>query len=406
MQIPKYGVCDSRARRIAASLPSIPRAPKPPGMIIASAVASRSGGVLRVQPLGVDIIDFDFDRGVNARVLQRLGQRFVRIRQIDILPDHRDFRSLRPLLRARANRPPLRQIRRRRFDLQALANGGGESAFAVFDRQRIQIFHIGRGENALFAQVAKKRDFAPMLGRQYARHAAKQKIRLHADLAQRLDRMLRRLGFGLARRADKRQQRHVHKAQIRPRQFEPHLPRRLQKRQRFNVAHGAADFDDDDLVVGRKRAADETFNLVRDMRNHLHRAAHIIALPLFADHRFVNLPGREVVFARHLARDKPLVMPQIQIGFRAVGGHEDLAVLIRIHRPRIDIDIRVEFEEIDFDPARLQRRAQRSRRDSLAERRDDSAGDNHELRRRRHCGIIANYSPAVARARNLNPRRV
>ena len=44
-------------------------------------------------------------------------------------------------------------------------------------------------------------------------------------------------------------------------------------------------------------------------------------------------------------------MSQIQIGFRAVFGDEDFAMLIGAHRPRIDIDIRVELNHVDFEPA-------------------------------------------------------
>jgi len=35
---------------------------------------------------------------------------------------------------------------------------------------------------------------------------------------------------------------------------------------------------------------------------------------------------------------------KIQVGFRAVVGDEYLAVLERAHRPRIDVDIRIELD--------------------------------------------------------------
>jgi hypothetical protein len=38
-----------------------------------------------------------------------------------------------------------------------------------------------------------------------------------------------------------------------------------------------------------------------------------------------------------------LVVAEIEIGLRAVVGHEDLAVLIRAHRARIDVEIGVEL---------------------------------------------------------------
>ena len=38
-----------------------------------------------------------------------------------------------------------------------------------------------------------------------------------------------------------------------------------------------------------------------------------------------------------------LVVAEIEIGFRAVVGDEDLAVLVRAHRARIDVQIGIEF---------------------------------------------------------------
>ena len=40
---------------------------------------------------------------------------------------------------------------------------------------------------------------------------------------------------------------------------------------------------------------------------------------------------------------EPLVMPQVQVGLRAVVRDVDLAVLVRAHGPRVDVDVRVEF---------------------------------------------------------------
>jgi len=43
-------------------------------------------------------------------------------------------------------------------------------------------------------------------------------------------------------------------------------------------------------------------------------------------------------------------MPQIEIGFGAVIRYIDLAVLKRVHRPRINVNIGIEFDETDFQP--------------------------------------------------------
>lgn len=59
-------------------------------------------------------------------------------------------------------------------------------------------------------------------------------------------------------------------------------------------------------------------------------------------------------------------MTEIQIGFRAVIGDEDFAMLIRAHGARVDIDVRVEFLNGDFVASVLQQSAQGCSGDAFA----------------------------------------
>jgi len=131
----------------------------------------------------------------------------------------------------------------------------------------------------------------------------------------------------------------------------------FQERQGLDVAHRTADFDDGD-VEALCAAMDVFLDLVGDMRNHLDRLAQVFAAPLLADHRFVDLAGGEVVDLLHLGRDEALVVAQVQVGFGAVIGDEHFAVLERAHRTRVHVDVRVEFEQGDFEAARLQDRSE------------------------------------------------
>ena len=76
-------------------------------------------------------------------------------------------------------------------------------------------------------------------------------------------------------------------------------------------------------------APDELLDLVGDVRDHLHRAAEVIAAALLADHALVDLAGREIVALAHLGLDEALVVAEIEVGLGAVLGHEDFAVLER-----------------------------------------------------------------------------
>ncbi len=49
-------------------------------------------------------------------------------------------------------------------------------------------------------------------------------------------------------------------------------------------------------------------------------------------------------------------------------------MLIRVHRARIDVEVGVELLERDFEPAILEQRAERGRRQALAERTHHATG--------------------------------
>ena len=60
-------------------------------------------------------------------------------------------------------------------------------------------------------------------------------------------------------------------------------------------------------------------------------------------------------------------MSQVQVGFGAVVGHKDLAMLERRHGSRIDVEIRVKLHQVDLQAATLQQAADGSRCQSLAQ---------------------------------------
>ncbi len=142
----------------------------------------------------------------------------------------------------------------------------------------------------------------------------------------------------------------MNKAGIVATQLDAHLADRFEERQRFDIPHRAADLNDGDCHAVRS-LLDETLNLVGNMRDHLHRAAKIIAAPLFFNHAFVNLAGGEIVALAHLGVDESLIVAEIQIGFCAILGDKHFPMLERAHGARVHVDVRVKLEEGDFDAA-------------------------------------------------------
>ncbi len=82
---------------------------------------------------------------------------------------------------------------------------------------------------------------------------------------------------------------------------------------------------------------------------------------------------------REVLVDEALVVADVEVGLGAVLGDEDLAVLERAHRSRVDVQVRVELLRADGEAARLQQAPERRRDDPLAERGDDATRDEHVL---------------------------
>jgi hypothetical protein len=119
----------------------------------------------------------------------------------------------------------------------------------------------------------------------------------------------------------------------------------FQKRQALDIADRAADFGYHKVsVLLAPHAADMLLDFVGDVRDDLHGRAQVVAPTLFVDHRLVDAPCGEVGVARAVHIQKPLVVPQVQVGLRAVVGDEHLAVLVGVHRARVDIDIGIHLE--------------------------------------------------------------
>ena len=158
------------------------------------------------------------------------------------------------------------------------------------------------------------------------------------------------------------------------RQIVAELADRLEERQALDVADRAADFDQHevDAVVALE---DEVLDRVGDVRDHLHRRAEIVAAPLLGDQLLIDAPGGDVVLLVGAAAGEAFVMAEVEVGLGAVVGDEHFAVLGRAHRARVDIEIGIELAQADGIAARLQKRAQSRRSQTLAKRGNHAAGD-------------------------------
>jgi len=258
---------------------------------------------------------------------------------------------------------PHGQVRRRGVgDAEMGQHLGVQPLAMIVQRHGVDVVRIHRLDHAGRTHIAEQADLPLFLGRDRELAAAQQDVGLDADGAQLLDRMLRRLGLHLASGLDEGQQGQVHEARLAARQVLAQLADRLEEGQALDVADRAADLDQHEVhilaVVGQGARQAELFDLVGDMRDHLHRGAQIVPAPLLLEDGRIDPPGGDVVRLRRRDAGEPLVVAQVEVGLGPVVGDEDLAVLIRAHRARIDIQIGVKLAQTHLVAARLQKRAE------------------------------------------------
>ena len=170
---------------------------------------------------------------------------------------------------------------------------------------------------------------------------------------------------GAAGGADVRHQREVHVNGVLAAHVLPELADGFEERQALDVAHGAADLDQHDIDVA-PGLPDTVLDFVGNVGDHLYRAAQVIAAAFLLDDRHVDLAGGPVAVAGRGHAGEPLVVAQVEVGLGPIVGDVDLAVLVRAHRPGIDVDVRVELLQRDLVAVALEQRADRGGGQALA----------------------------------------
>ncbi len=170
-----------------------------------------------------------------------------------------------------------------------------------------------------------------------------------------------------------------------------HLADCFEERRAFNIANGAPDLANHDIdVVVITEFAHPGLDFVRDVGDHLNRRTEIVPPPLLANHRLVDRTRREVGVTPQRHTNESLVVAEVKIGFPAVIGNKHFAVLKRVHRARIDIDVRVELLDDNAQSTALEDSTERGPGNSLTEARCDPACDEDVLGQRTyfHLGLL------------------
>ena len=330
--------------------------------------------------LGVDPAHAHGAAVVQPGVLQRLVHREVRVLELHVLADERDLDELAPLVDALHQVAPLGEVDGRRVEPELLADEAVEPFLLQHAGNEIDVADVGARDDCAGIDVGEERDLVANVARELLVRAADDHVGMDTDAAQLVDRVLRRLRLQLAGRLDERHERDVDVHHVLGADLAAELAQRLEERQGLDVADGAADLGDDD--VGRRRlgcAADARLDLVRDVRDHLHRRAEEVALALLPQHGLPDGACAVRRVPREVLVDEALVVADVEVGLGAVLGDEDLAVLERAHRARVDVQVGIELLELHLQPARFEQSPERCGDDSLPECGDNSPGDEDVL---------------------------
>ena len=223
----------------------------------------------------------------------------------------------------------------------------------------------GSDDGALF-DVAEGGDFLLHFAGQGAVGAAEEDVGLDADGEQFFDGVLRGLGFELLRGGDAGDEREVDEDGVFAAEFLAHLADGFKEGERLDVADGAADFDDGDVCAVGRDLAHGVLDFVGDVGDDLDGFAEVVAAALFEDDLLVDAAGGEVVVAGERRVGEALVVAEVEVGFRAVVGDKDLAVLEGRHGSGIDVEVGVELHHVDAEAAALKQAADGGCRETLA----------------------------------------
>ncbi len=148
----------------------------------------------------------------------------------------------------------------------------------------------------------------------------------------------------------------------------------------FEVAHGAADFDEDDVGVGfGGQLAEAELNFAGDVGNELHVAAEISALALFLQYGGEDLPVGGEIGGGEILVEEAFVGAQVHVGFHAVVEDEDFAVAVGVEGTAVDVVIAFHLDGGDAQALVLQELGQGGGEYPFAKAAHDGADDDDEF---------------------------
>ena len=304
--------------------------------------------------------------------------------QVDVLANKSNFEAVLRGVHALQKYLPFLPVDVPEGQSKALDEVGIKSLAMQRQRHVVDGGYVSALDDGVAVDVAHERNLRLDPFGQRTIGAQHQSIRRDANRPQCTDGVLRRLRFEFTGSRQERNERHVDKSDVRASEVVAHLASRLEERLRFDVADGTADFSDDNVrtipvLIRLSLTTHHILDLIRDMRNNLNGIAQILTTTFLGDNRGVHLARRRICSARQVHIQEAFVVADIEVGFRAVFSHENFAVLKRVHRAGIDVDVGIELLHDHMQSPRTKESSQAGGGQALAQRGHNATRDKNML---------------------------
>ena len=309
--------------------------------------------------LGIHPADLHLRTISDAAVLQGLHDTEVGIMQLRILPDDGDDRLAAWMTQILDHMGPVGEIRLRAWQVETLEDRLREMLVLHHERHLVDELRIGVLQHVVRRHITEKADLLPDILRNRILGTADEDIRLETKPLKLTYAHLRRLRLQLLGRMQIRNQRHMNHDGILMTDLLLELTNRLEERLGLDIADRTTNLDDGDTILALViRMIEITLDLVRDVWDDLDGMTLILTVTLLVEDGPVHLTGGDIAPVIQGLVDETLVMTEIEVGLRTIIRDENLTMLNRVHRTRIDVDVRIELLHGNLIAARLQKTAE------------------------------------------------
>ena len=279
--------------------------------------------------------------------------------QLRILADDGDDRLAARMAQILDHMCPVGEIRLRARQVETLEDRLREMLVLHHERHLVDELCVRVLQYMVRRHITEEADLLTNLLRNRILGTADEDVRMKTESLELTYAHLCRLRLQLLGRMQVRNQRHMNHDSILMTDLLLELTDRLEERLGLDITDGTTDLDDGDtILVLVIRMIEITLDLVRDVWDDLHGVSLILAVALLVQNGPVHLSGGDIASMIQGLVDETLVVTEIEVGFRTIIRDENLTMLDRVHRTRIDVDIRVELLHGNLIAARLQKTAE------------------------------------------------